>query len=112
MSMTATNSVNFQYIKCSRETLESKEASFDESQFSAELQKVFETQLQVNSAVVEIKEDTNTPGEEFTCLILIKGPQFDITQEKKGNDPAAVTRECIHSTLHQLRELKEKLKHS
>jgi ribosome-associated translation inhibitor RaiA len=100
--------INFSYIGCSKESLEAKEASFNESQFEDELEKSFETSINVTNINFEIKENSSQKTERFVVTIIVKSPDgtFDISE--KGNDAAKVSRDAIKSVIRNIHKLKEK----
>lgn len=111
MTMSAKTLISFNYINCNLEELSNHEASFDEEVFKKELEKAEETQLTINSIIVELKKEPSHANGQYETLVMTKGPKIDLKIKFEGNDPAAITRTAIHETIKQIREQKEKNKH-
>lgn len=109
--MTDTNLISFNYIHTTKDELEGQEASFNEAKFIDMLRAADETQLEVQSIVVEISKNSGHSNDQYNCLIVVRGPVINITFEQQGNDAAAVTRDSIHKVITQIRAEKEKHTH-
>jgi len=83
--------------------------NFSESDFSKELEKVFETKINVERVNVEFIFEKAHAKDKFTCVIR---PDFNAKLKleiiEKGDDFVQVVRNAIHKTIQETRHIKDK----
>jgi hypothetical protein len=111
MSLSPEILIQFEYIHCSLEVLSRNDITFDEQHYRDEIAKGLMTHLIINSVVVEVTKEAGHSTELYAVRVMVKGPMIDLTLDQSGESAASTTLQCIHDTVRQIRETKDKLGH-
>ncbi len=99
----------YTYTHCSKEDF-AHEVNFREDDFSAEIQKIFETSIPISKVLVEFILEDKASGGRFTVSLKLESPKIKFEHQEQAYDNYALSvHKAIKKALEFVRSEKEKL---